>query len=268
MNKTKEKKKIQINKISKNHKVIITFVITMLLAFLCYNAFNLILAQETKLIQVPVATHKISSGTMITEEDIRYIEVPQHILIQPIYKEETSLIGQFVDNYNSIAEGSLFYKDLIVSEQTYHNANLFNLKENENAISIDVDIKSSYANSVHPGHMIDLYYLGKARSNYSIDSQIIYGKLVSSARVIAVKDSKGKNISESTEATAVIVVALVQEDAHLIEVSKALGSVIPIISYDNLNQEAGTNDYYDMDKLKNIILGNSFDVTLISNEEQ
>lgn len=144
---------------------------------------------------------------------------------------------------------------------------MFKLESGEVAISLDVDIKSSYANSVLSGHFIDLYFLGNVRSENNPNATLIFGEIVKNVKVLGVKDKLGKNVSENSEATAVIIVAVSQQDGHIIELAKAIGEVKPIISYGNIT-DVEDGEYYDLDKIRNILLGQSIDVTLIPIQEE
>ncbi len=244
-------------------KQLITLVLTIILAIVCIITYDKALKDVQQLVVVPVAKKTLHSRVVIHEDDIEFIEVPKNIVLDNVILEKEQLIGLYVKPYHAISKQSLFYKELIVDEKTMNDATLFSLDENEIAISIDADVKSSYANSILVGHMIDLYYLGKVKEGNSQKDLVMVGELVKNARVIAVKDKEGQSIEgDLSLKTEVIVVALKQEDAHLVEIAKSLGKVSPMISYDNLNQKS-LSQYYDSTKIKNILLGNSLDVTIV-----
>lgn len=252
----------------KKYKAILSLLLTAILSLILVVYYYQVIAEVSDLIEVPVAYHPIGSRTVITEDDIQMLRMPRCITLNNVILKKEDVIGKYVRPYQSIATNSLFYEELIVDEEDMNDAHLFSLDKGEVAMSIDVDMKTSYANSILVGHRIDLYFLGKARINDEVNQQaIIHGEIVKNARVIAVKDKDGKSIEgNSTLESSVVVVALTQEDAHLVAVAKALGSISPMISYDNINN-SGTTNYFDMQKIKNIILGNSFDVTLVPVEE-
>lgn len=252
------------------HKTTITLLLTIVVGVLCMASYQSAINEISDLVLVPVAAKSMGSRTIVMEEEIKYIEVPKCITLENVSLDKEDIIGKYVKPYQSIAQNSLFYHDLIADKENMNDANLFFLQEGEVAISIDVDMKTSYANSILVGHLIDLYFLGKVNMNQGAANQaIVHGEIVKNARVIAVKDKEGNSIESDTELESnVLVVALSKEDAHLVGVAKAMGSVTPVISYDNISQSEAT-DYYDYYKIRNIILGNSLDVTLISmNEEE
>ncbi|MEF9968609.1 MAG: RcpC/CpaB family pilus assembly protein, partial [Longicatena sp.] len=263
------KKKNEKNYIHR-HKLLVSLLLTIVLGILCMASYQQTINDVSELVLIPVSSKALGSRTIITEDDIQMIEVPKCVTFDNVILDKTELIGKYVQPYQSIAQNSLFYSELIADRENMNDANLFSLQEGEVAISIDVDMKTSYANSILVGHMIDLYFLGKVNMNQSTSTQaIVHGEIVKNARVIAVKDKDGNSIESDTATESnVLVVALTKEDAHLVGVAKAMGTVTPVISYDNISQKEGS-DYFDLYKIKNIILGNSLDVTLIPlNEEE
>ena len=244
------------------NKILVSFILCVLLCVSTLITYNLAVNKSLELISVPVAKENLKSGQLITLEDIAYIDVCQHVKETSYITDVNEIINKRVEVFNSVAKNSMFYEDLLTEEDEISDSSIYKLNSGEVAVQIDADIKSSYANSIIVGHSVDLYYQGNATSYNSQDHHIVYGQIVKNARVIDVKDKDGFSMNSDEFQTDVIVVALQQEDAHIVNVAKALGNVSPIISYDNLN-ESTTNNFYDLDKMKEIILGNSIDVILV-----
>ena len=59
--------------------------------------------------------------------------------------------------------------------------------------SLKVDLHSTYGNSIYPGNYIDLYLKTTDSTN-----KVVFGKLISSIKVLAVKDSAGNHVFETT----------------------------------------------------------------------
>ena len=248
------------------HKVVVSMFLCAILCITTLITYSSAVNQSLDLISVPVAKHQLNSGQLITLEDIAYINICKHQQ-DPLYIVDINeIVNKRVEVFNSVAQNSMFYEGLLTSEDEISDSSIYKLNSGEVAVQIDADIKSSYANSIIVGHNVDLYYQGNATSYNSEDNIIVYGQIVKSARVIDVKDKDGFSMNGEVFETDVIVVALKQEDAHIVNVAKALGYVSPIISYDNLN-ESSTNNYYDLEKMKQIILGNSIDVILVKSEK-
>lgn len=244
----------------KQHKKKLTIVLSVLLACLLYLAYQQTLNQALAYVSVPVANTTLHSGTKITKDDIRYERIPKSATNDLMVLQQEDLIDHYIQNYSVIAKGSYFYDELIVAPEDIKDISLFSLKENEVAISIDVDMKSSYANAIKSGHYIDVYYSGFTTNNLNKDKKIVYGPLVNGARVIGVKDKGGKSVETSTSLEpSVLVLALSYKQADLVQRAQYFGEVRPIISFDTLNQKEA--NYYDLDKIEEIIYAQSLDVS-------
>ena len=92
-----------------------------------------------------------------------------------------------------IAEGSLFYYDLLTEEANLPDAVLYNINEGERLVSFPVDMMSTYGNSIMPGNKVDVYV--KLVEN----GKIVYGEYFTDVEILAVKDSSGRNVFENTE---------------------------------------------------------------------
>jgi pilus assembly protein CpaB len=257
-------KKISIKDFISKHKILVSILITLMIGYLGILAYKQVITDTTKMVKVPVAAEYIKSRKQITEDDVKYIEVPEYIVLNNTITDINEIIGKYVNAYDSVAEDSLFYKDIVVSSEDLKDASMFELNKGEVAITIEVDATTTYSNTILPDSKIDLYYQGKGQTKDSEELYIIYGEVVKNVRIIAVKDKDGNNIQiDSENEPTIMVVALSQEDAHLVGLAKALGIVTPILSYDNLSDDNTTN-YYDLNKMKEILLGESLDVTLVT----
>jgi Flp pilus assembly protein CpaB len=261
------KKRINIKELITTHKIVFSIIITLLIGYIGILTYNQVIKETTKMVNIPVAAEYIKSRKQITEDDIKYVEVPQYIVLDKAITNTEDIVGKYVNVYDSISEDSLFYEDVLVSKDELKDANLFELDKGEVAITIKVDTATTYSNNILPDSKIDLYYQGKGQTIESEELYIIYGEVVKNVRIIAVKDKNGNNIEiDSENEPSIMVVALSQEDAHLVGIAKALGTVTPILSYDNLS-DTNTTNYYDLNKMKDLLLGESLDVTLVTPEE-
>lgn len=250
----------------RRHRLLISLFLSVACGLCGYGVYVQLLNAALAPIAIPVAARYLKAGTLIGEGDIRMLEVPGPTAVEGVIRDPQELIGKAVNTYNSVAEGSMFYRQLLIEKENLNDVSAFPLNENEAAVSIDADIKTSYANSILPGHQIDLYFQGYA-SMQQQEKMVLYGQLVRSARVIAVRDSSGKNIdAQSEKPTSVIVVALTYEDADLVQRAKFFGSVIPMITYGSLNPENPDTEYYDVDKMRDILYQRTIDVALIGKE--
>ena len=86
-----------------------------------YIGYTMRINSKTKLIDVYYAKTTIQPKTLITEEMIARTSVPESFLKGAYYKNYNDILGKY-SNYNSIiAEGSLFYSDLLIEEENLRN---------------------------------------------------------------------------------------------------------------------------------------------------
>lgn len=141
---------------------------------------------------VPVAAKDITAGTVITKDDIEYIEINNDVLKKArVITSSGSLIGKYVNNGTSIAKGAMFYQDQVVAKENLVERELETIPEGYMMHWLKVDNTSTYANSIYPGDKIDLWL--KA----TIDGSSVYEEFITSIEVLSVKDSNGKNVFDA-----------------------------------------------------------------------
>ena len=265
-NKTNFKTKLFIKK----NKVLITFLLAIGFSYLTYELFNFAIKSSTTLVEVPVASKYLGSLDELTAEDITYIKVPKQSILTSVYTSADDIVGKYIKEYDSLAEGSFFYEQIITTDEKINSSELFQLNEGEVALPIGVDEINSYTNSIKKGQTLGIYFLGKVKETITHDTKLVYGEIVKEVRVISVQDEVGQEINGvNKNSVATIFVAVPQELAHYVELARAMGEISPVISYDNIQTgETDTTTYYDTAKLKTIIDGSSIDVELIPYEEE
>ena len=248
----------------KKHKATVSLFLIVLIALSFYLSYQATITKAKNMVPTPVAAAYLPSGHIIQPEDISYVDLPAAVLINGIYTDPKEIIGQTVNSYDSLAESSLFYKTLIKPVEELKDVSLYDLKAGEIAITVNTDIQSSYANSILPGHQIDLYFSGTGLEPNSEDQKekVVYGELVESARVLAVYDENGIKMGQMDAGdAATIVVALSYEDADLVGRAKHFGDVFPVISFESMHGITG-NTYYDMARMKDAIYQRTIDLQL------
>ena len=143
---------------------------------------------------IPVAAETIQPRTLISKDMIEYIDVAPIVLQKgSVYTTAAQVIGKYT-NYNTvIPAGSMFYKDAIVTESELPDSAFVEVEEGEVPYNFSVNMETTYGNSIYPGNYIDIYM--KALNE---NSQLMVGKLVENVKVLAVKDSQGRNVFENT----------------------------------------------------------------------
>ena len=143
----------------------------------------------------------------------RGTNVPKSFLVGKYYTRTENIVGKY-SNYNTIiAEGSLFYTDLVVSKEDLPDSAFQDVPEGYTVINYPVTIASTYANSMAPGSYINIYY-----KSLNDNDEIMFGKFISNIKVLDVKDSSGQHVFENSEETRTPAYMLfaVPEETHLL----------------------------------------------------
>ncbi len=195
------------------NKNTVTIIGVVLCLFILYFGYNYRIKQVVTLVRVPYANQKIEPKTLITTEMISYMEVPQSFLVGSYYSNANNIVGKY-SNYNTIiAKGSLFYEELLIDSKYLPDNALQNVPDNYTVINYPVNMSTTYANSMMPGEYINIYF--KAVND---EGKIMFGKFISNIEILAVKDSSGQHVFESTEEARVPAYMLfaVPEETHLL----------------------------------------------------
>ena len=195
------------------NKNTVTIIGVVLCIFILYFAYNYRINQKVSLTKVPYANQTIQPRTQITSGMISTMNVPASFLVGSYYKSTEDIVGKY-SNYNTIiAEGSLFYTDLVVESEYLPNSAFLDIKEGETVISYKVNMDTTYANSMMPDDYIKIYF--KARDD---EGNIMFGKFLDKVKILDVKDSSGRHVFENSaeSRTPTYMLFSLPEDMHLL----------------------------------------------------
>ena len=152
-------------------------------------AYSITLDKAVKPTKVPVALKDIPAGSIITKDDIEYVDINRDVLKKAsIITSSSQLINYYVNNNTSVTKGSMFYTSQVVKKDELIDRDLEIIPENYKIYWLSVDNTTTYANSIYPGDKIDLWLLTKVENNY------VYEPFITNIEVLSVKDSKGQNV--------------------------------------------------------------------------
>lgn len=158
-----------------------------------YVGYTMRINSKTALVDVYYAKETIQPKTLITDDMIAKTSVPQSFILGTYYQNYNDIVGKY-SNYNTIiAAGSLFYSDLLVEEENLPDAMFYDVNEGERIVSFPVTTESTYGNSIMPSNKVDIYV------KYMDKDKVIYGEFFEKVEILAVKDTAGANVFESTE---------------------------------------------------------------------
>ena len=182
-----------LNKFLKNKNTVTILGILACIVIL-YAGYTMRINQKTTLVTVCYANKTIQPKTLITDEDVSKMNVPISFIQGSYYKDCEDIIGKY-SNYNTmIAEGSIFYTDLVVEEENLPDAVLHNANEGERIVSFPVNMETTYGNAIMPGNKIDVY-VKLTQDN----GKLVYGEFYEKVEVLGVKDGSGKNVFETVD---------------------------------------------------------------------
>ena len=195
------------------NKNTVTILGVILCLIILYIGYNYRINSKVELVQVPYAKETIQPRTYITQDMIGTMNVPKSFLVGKYYTRTENIVGKY-SNYNTIiAEGSLFYTDLVVSKENLPDSAFQDVPEGYTVINYPVTLASTYANSMAPGSYINIYY-----KSLNDNGEIMFGKFISNIKVLDVKDSSGQHVFENSEETRTPAYMLfaVPEETHLL----------------------------------------------------
>lgn len=178
-------------------------------------AYSITLDKAVKPTKVPVAVKDIPAGSIITKDDIEYVDINRDVLKKAsIITSSSQLINYYVNNNTSVTKGSMFYTSQVVKKDELVDRDLEIIPENYKIYWLEVDNTTTYANSIYPGDKIDLWLLTKVENNY------VYEPFITNIEVLSVKDSKGQNVFDVNSGRTPAVLAFAVPNDIFVYLSK------------------------------------------------
>lgn len=180
------------------NKNAVTILGVFLSIVVLYVFYNYRVEQAVKPILVPYAKVDLSSRTLITEDMIGFREVSGNVIKSSnnLITSKAALLDHYVAFGTTIPANSMFYTSQVMDKNKMPDSAFENIKDGYTVYSLAVNLHSTYGNSIYPGNRIDLYF--KAINDEGV---VMYGKWIESIEVMAVKDSQGNHVFETTVET-------------------------------------------------------------------
>ena len=216
-------------------------VATLILLIVSYTKYQI--NAQVNLVPTVFTKQEIAGRTEITEEMLVVRKVPSDALPPNAITDMDELVGKWTANGFGIPKNSLLYDEKVLEKEQLPDSAILNLKENEVAYPLLVDLETSLGNSIIPGTKVDLYFRSKT-DNRNEKTTVLYGKLASNVRVVSVKDAQATNVfenegkkSEEDEVkepslASIYIFAVPQEVHTLLSKGKIVGEVVPVATSD------------------------------------
>lgn len=186
---------ISLKKIITNKNVVTVLGVIVILGLL-YWGYNSTIEAQVKPIQIPVANKTIQPRTLITDDMVTYISVPSVAVNNNVQRSKSSIVGMYSNVNTVIPAGSMFYSDVLITEEQLPDSAFTAVKDGERPYALSVTTESTYGNSIFPGNKIDIYMKAVDESGL-----IMVGRFLAQVEILAVKDSSGNNVFEDTNTT-------------------------------------------------------------------
>ncbi len=177
---------------NKNTVTIICVVAGILVLYIGYTwRVNNAISPTT----IPYAKTALSSRHVITNDDIGYMEVSSAVISKSsnMIRNANQLIGKEVMYGTTIPQNSFFYTETVVSPENQPDSTIVDIPDGYTLFALPVDLHSTYGNSIFPGNYIDLWF--KGMNDYN---RLMYTNLISSIKVLDVRDSQGQSVFETS----------------------------------------------------------------------
>ena len=231
------------------NKNVVTILGAILIVIVLYAFYMWRVNSAINPISVPYAKVTIGPRTEITNDMIGYVDIqPSSMMGDVLTNVNTQIVGMYTNINSTIPAGSLFYNGMLVRFEELADSFLIDMPKDSDgnymqAYNFNVSINTTYGNSIYPGNYIDIYYIRKDNSTGS--EKIMYGKLVSNVKVLAVKDSSGNHVFENmTEhrAPSQIICAVTDEMLSLLRVAETMSSSSLILVPTNVSYRYENHD--------------------------
>ena len=246
------------------NKNTVTVIGVLAAIVILYVGYNMRINQAITPITVPYALEEINPGVQITEDMVGTKEIPQSMSDGTILTDTADVIDMYSSADSVIPEGSLFYTRSVVSREQLPGSIILDYPRGYVLYNLDVDMASTYSNSIYPGNYIDIYLkvqnvVDPNNPAASGDDRIMVGKLLENVKVIAVYDSDGNNVFANLDEKTVpsqIIFAVPEEYHILLRKASFLrayeSEIIPVPTAESLEDEPGDVNLSSED-LKNFI---------------
>lgn len=179
-----------------SNKNTVTILAVLAGIIILWYFYNYRVEQAITTIQIPYAVTGIDTGKKIETDNIEYKEITRSTLEDSdIITDISYLENKYVCDGTSIPQNGFFYESQVCEKSELPNSLFENIPEGNTLYTLSVDNEMTYANSIMPGDYIDLYMQAVDENG-----QILFGPLIESIEVLAVRDSSGLDVFWDSEA--------------------------------------------------------------------
>lgn len=256
------------------NKNTITIIGVVAILVILYVMYTKTIDDATKKVTIPVAAKTINPQTQITAEDIKYIEVAKAAQPDGIKKNDREIVGMYTGVGCTIPEGSMFYNGVLVLKEDLPGNWLTLLEKNsegelQKPYYFAVNTTTTYGNSIQPDDYVDFYV-----RTYGENETLMFGKLLSNIKILAVTDSQGKDVFRSTQDVgqpAYLNIGVYSDVYDLLKKAEYLNETdieLIVVPHGGAVKEEDLKVNVDSDTLKDFIQNKAFDLETADKKAQ
>jgi pilus assembly protein CpaB len=200
------------------------------------------LAQVVPTKSVYVAAGQLKYGQRLTKEDVRVVAWPENAIPEGAFLSEEELFPANTDDLRvvlRVIEPSEAILAVKVTEPGEDTGLTSRLEAGMRAFAINVDVASGVSGFLRPGDRVDVYWTGRPNLDGNRNNSEVTKLISTSIKLIAIDQSAGGNIDETTIASTVTVAVTPQEGAALTQAQKTGDLTLSLVgASDNTVAEA------------------------------
>jgi len=260
--------------------------IIVVVAFYIYS--NVSIQQKLAPTNVVFTMMDIPPHTQITKEMVVERVVPSQGVPPNAIRSVNDVVGKWTVEGYGISKNSLVYQSKVLETNEMPDAAVLNLKENEYAFPLLVDLETSSGNALMPDSYVDIYFA----TNETETRQPLTGKLFERIRITSVKDSKTQNVFSADNYTEsnkqnnnqqiasstnnpntvakLYTLAVTEEQLDLLTKAKLLGNIIPVANGKSYGETVSDVNHVEnaIGVAQEYILNNSYNQFVVGTSEE
>ena len=172
-----------------SNKNTVTILVVLAGIIVLWYFYNSRVNSAITTIKIPYATERVNSGYKIELEKVKTKDITKSTLKDSdIVTSTNELKDKYICVGNAIPQNGFFYKSQLCNKEEIQNRLTDSIPSGWTLYGLDVNMRTTYANSILQDSYIDLYLSAVE------DDEIIFGSLIKGIQVLDVRDSNGKSL--------------------------------------------------------------------------
>lgn len=175
------------------NKNTVTLLVIIACTVLLYIVYNNRVKNAVSTTFVCYALEGIPARTAITSNMVSTKKVLSSQVSSNMITDCNKVVGRYVSYATEVPVNGYFFESMVMDEGEMPDSVLDKLTDGNTLFKLAVSFESTFGNAIFPDDYIDLYL-----RTTNDEGELIYGKFIESIKVLAVRDSQGKNVFETT----------------------------------------------------------------------